>query len=727
MRRNFDLAVTAMLGLLMALLVGNGVVTYHHIRDLYESRMRVDESRAVLEAIDDILSAAQDAETGVRGYLIAGDKSYLEPYELALPRLDVRLKDLRRLVANSGEQLDRIPVLRAQVRHLEANLEELLGAYRQGGAEGARVLFAEGGAKQAMDDLRRTTNRMRMHETVVRDRRAEASQQSRDLALASVGSATILGFILLAALVVQMRRNSRSRDVAADLLEGQKELFRTTLGSLGEAVVTCDPGGRVTYINATAEALTGWKATRAIGQPIADIVRVIDAERHLALENVAEVTLRDGVDVTAVHRGYLVPRGSDERRPVEESAAPIRDAVGAIAGAVLVFRDITERKRTENALLEADRRKDEFLAVLAHELRNPLAPLRNALHVVRIAGHDKATVQQVWGMMERQVLQMVRLIDDLLDVSRITRNKLELRREPIRLHEVIDAALEMSAPTVARFNHRVVRELGPDLPMVDGDRARLVQVLDNLVTNAAKYSEPGGTITVVAGRGAGDTASIIVKDTGLGIPPDMLERIFEMFTQVDRTLERSRGGLGIGLTLVRRIVQLHGGSIVARSEGPGRGSEFEITLPAAPQPAEPAAPAPGLETPPGGRKRIVVCDDNEDAAESLARMLRMIGHEVRLAFNGMECLAVCEEFDPDVVLLDIGMPRMNGYDTARALRARGKGPRPVLVAVTGWGQAEDRRRAFEAGFDHHLTKPADFDTLARLLHDAGLPAESLHA
>ncbi len=727
MPRHFDLAVTAMLGLLMALLVGNGVVTYHHIRDLYESRMRVEESRAVLEAIDDILSAAQDAETGVRGYLIAGDKTYLEPYQLALPQLEVRLKDLRRLVGDSGEQLDRIPLLRTQVHRLEAKLEELLAADREGGAAAARALFLEGGAKQAMDDLRRTTDHLRLYEAQVRDRRAEASQQSRNLALASVGSAAILGFILLAALVLQMRRNSRARDVAADLLEGQKELFRTTLGSLGEAVVTCDPSGRVTYVNPTAEALTGWKSRRAIGQPIADIVRVIDDGRHVALENVAEVTLRDGVEVAAVHRGYLVPRGSDERRPIEESAAPIRDADGEIAGAVLVFRDITERKRTENALIEADRRKDEFLAVLAHELRNPLAPLRTALHIVRIAGHDKAAVEQVWGMMERQVRQMVRLIDDLLDVSRITRNKLELRREPVRLEEVIEAALEMSAPTVARFNHRVVLQVGPDLPMVDGDRARLVQVLDNLVTNAAKYSEPGGTITVIAGRGPDDTASILVKDTGLGIPADMLERIFEMFTQVDRTLERSRGGPGIGLTLVPRIVQLHGGQIVARSEGPGKGSEFEITLPAIAVAGDSPAAEPGNAPTAAGGRRIVVCDDNEDAAESLARMLRMLGHEVRLAFDGMECLAACEEFQPGIVLLDIGMPRMNGYDAARAIRARSWGQRMVLVAVTGWGQAEDRRRAFEAGFDHHVTKPADFDTLARLLHDAGLPAESLHA
>jgi len=380
---------------------------------------------------------------------------------------------------------------------------------------------------------------------------------------------------------------------------------------------------------------------------------------------------------------------------------------------VLVFRDITERKRSDDALRDADRRKDEFLAVLAHELRNPLAPLRNALQVVRLSGSDPATVKQVWGMMERQVQQMVRLIDDLLDVSRITRNKLELRRETVDTREVVEAALEMSSPVVMRYGHEVSVAIAPGCPAVDADRARLVQVLDNLVTNAAKYSEPGSRIAIAA-QAAADGVSIAVKDNGTGIPPDMLERVFDMFTQVDRSLERSRGGLGIGLTLVRRIVELHGGSVVARSAGAGRGSEFVVTLPAAR--AAQAAQAPADADAPGCvARRVLVTDDNVDAAESLASMLRLMGHEVSTAFDGEACVAACESFRPQVAFVDIGMPRLNGYEAARRIRGAAWGAQVTLVALTGWGQEEDRKRAREAGFDHHVVKPVDFSLLARLL------------
>jgi len=418
--------------------------------------------------------------------------------------------------------------------------------------------------------------------------------------------------------------------------------------------------------------------------------------------------------VPTAHRGTLITCGGGGERPVDDSASPILDADGRLVGAVLVFRDITERKRGEDALRDADRRKDEFLAVLAHELRNPLAPLRNALQIVRLSAHKPEAVEQVFGMMERQVHQMVRLIDDLLDVSRITRNKLELRREPVDLAQVIEAALEMSSPTVARYGHRVEAELEPGLPLVDGDRARLVQIMDNLLTNAAKYSVAGGVIGIRANMRA-DGLHIAVRDNGIGIPPDMLEKIFDMFTQVDRTLERTRGGLGIGLTLVRRLVELHGGTIVARSEGQGKGSELEIVLRALAPIAARSAPVDAVDTAIQPGRRILVADDNVDAAESLADMLRMMGHEVAVAHDGEACVALFAQMQPDVALLDIGMPRMDGYEAARAIRARWGSP-PMLVALTGWGQEEDRRRAREAGFDHHLVKPADFTRLARLLH-----------
>jgi PAS domain S-box-containing protein len=722
MQRYFDRGMLAVLGLLLAVTVANGVVAYHHIRELYEARAGMALSRQMQLHVQQVLTSALDAESAVRGFVVTGESSDLEPYDAAAVRIGAQLDQVAELAAGDSVAVELLHELRARLEAHMVELASVLAVRREDGFEAAASAIRTGRGRAKMDALREVVRQLHALEVRRLDEQSTASVRSLDIARASSAFAALLALTMLAALMHQTRRNLVARDRDAAVLGEQKELFRTTLASLGEAVVTCDTMGRVTFLNATAEALTGWSAARAVGQPIADIVRVVEHGSHRPVENSAELALC-GVTVAVEHRGALVARGAGPERPVEDSAAPLYDAAGSIAGAVLVFRDITERQRSEDALREADRRKDEFLAVLAHELRNPLAPLRNALQIVRLGGNRGGT-EKVWGMMERQVAQMVRLIDDLLDVSRITRGKIELRREPVDVSQVIEAALEMSAPMVARYDQQVESEVQPELPPIEGDRARLVQVVSNLVTNAAKYSEPGGHIRVHA-RMAEGRLHIVVKDTGVGIPPEMLERIFDMFTQVDRTLERTRGGLGIGLTLVRRLVELHGGSIVARSEGAGHGSEFEIVLPfeaarVIPPPAEESGEVAGVA------RRVLVTDDNEDAAESLARMLRMMGHEVRIASDGEHCIAACEEFRPDVVLLDIGMPKMNGYDAARIIRSRPWGTDVLIVALTGWGQEEDRRRAREAGIDHHLVKPAEFTRLARILH-AGRRATRAHA
>jgi CheY-like chemotaxis protein len=327
-------------------------------------------------------------------------------------------------------------------------------------------------------------------------------------------------------------------------------------------------------------------------------------------------------------------------------------------------------------------------------------------------------------MMERQVQQMVRLIDDLLDVSRITRDKLDLRKGLVDVREVVESALEMSAPLVQRYGHHVAVTLPAQCPVIEGDRVRLVQIVENLLSNAAKYSEERGRITLEV-QADGAELRIRVKDEGVGIPPQMLERIFDMFTQVDRSLERSRGGLGIGLTLVKRLVELHGGRVTAYSEGPRKGSEFVVALPVvAPRGLSPdqAEPAPAST-----RRRVVVADDNQDSLESMARVLLLLGHDVRTAADGVQCLALCNEFHPDVALLDIGMPRLNGYDAARAIRSEPWGASVMLVAMTGWGQDDDVRRARSAGFDHHLVKPVDHAKLGALLSAVRIERQATHA
>jgi PAS domain S-box-containing protein len=398
-------------------------------------------------------------------------------------------------------------------------------------------------------------------------------------------------------------------------------------------------------------------------------------------------------------------------------AVPRKDAAGRILSWFGITTDIHELKELQAALHDADRRKDEFLATLAHELRNPLAPIRNGLEVLRLAGDDPAAVLEARAMMTRQVSHLVRLIDDLMDVSRITRGKIELRRERMDLAAAVHSAVEISRPHVVSGRHELTVTL-PDRPVrVLADPARLAQALANLLNNATKYTEPGGRIVLVAGVD-GDQAVVRVRDTGVGIPADMLPRVFDLFVQVPSSLAHSQGGMGIGLTLVKRLVEMHGGAVESYSDGPGRGSEFVVRLPLlkpddSGDEADPAAPTSSLLV--HHPVKVLICDDNRDSADSLAILLRLAGHDVRVAYHGPGALESARSFRPGVVLQDIEMPGMSGYDVARRLRGHPALADVLLVAMTGYGSDEDRRRSAEAGFDHHLVKPVDLDELHRLL------------
>jgi PAS domain S-box-containing protein len=372
-----------------------------------------------------------------------------------------------------------------------------------------------------------------------------------------------------------------------------------------------------------------------------------------------------------------------------------------------------ERERLVGQLREADRRKDEFLATLAHELRNPLAPIRNGLQVMRLAG--AGGMEEVHCMIERQLMQLVHLVDDLLDVSRATSGKLTLRRERIQLQAVIDAAIETTRPVIEQAGHELAVTV-PDEPVfVDGDATRLSQVVSNLLNNSAKYTHPGGHIRLTAHSEEG-MALVVVSDDGIGIPTNMLGKVFEMFAQVDRALEKTTGGLGIGLSLVKGIVELHGGTIEAHSEGEGCGSAFVVRLPLALSAGQKIEPLVG-ELPVGSpsRRRILIADDNVDAANSLGQLLELLGNDVSIAHDGLQAVEEAEAFLPDVILLDIGMPKLNGYDACRRIRQQPWGSDALLVALTGWGQDEDKRRSKDAGFDVHLVKPVDLGALKKLL------------
>lgn len=375
--------------------------------------------------------------------------------------------------------------------------------------------------------------------------------------------------------------------------------------------------------------------------------------------------------------------------------------------------EVAERRRAEaqqqqlaEKLRVADRRKDEFLATLAHELRNPLAPIRSALGVMR--GGDRAAGARTIEIIDRQVRQLVRLVDDLLDVSRITHGRIELKRQRMALAPLLAATAETFAPQIDATGHRLTLALPPESAVVDGDPQRLTQVFGNLLNNACKYTDPGGSIRMFA-RIDGDAVVVAVIDNGVGIPAGRLDDVFDLFVQIDTSLERAQGGLGIGLTLVRRLVEMHGGSVAAKSDGLGRGSCFEVRLPLASAEvvAAPKIAAPVASDVAPVARRVLVVDDNRDAAETLALLLKLSGHDVRAIYDPLLALATFDAFRPQIAFLDVGMPKLNGLDLAAQIRTSEAGRDVLLVALTGWGQDDDRRRSREAGFDYHLVKPAD--------------------
>jgi len=376
-----------------------------------------------------------------------------------------------------------------------------------------------------------------------------------------------------------------------------------------------------------------------------------------------------------------------------------------------------ELQRRVEELAEADRRKDEFLATLAHELRNPLAPILSALELMRLRTADDPTLKGLMDAVERQTWHLARLVDDLLEVSRITRGKVRLRKEPLDLETVVARAVETSRPFIEARKHELSVSPPGEPVRLEADPIRLEQVLINLLNNAAKYTDPGGRIWLTWAREGGE-AVVRVRDTGIGIPPEMLSRIFDLFTQVDRSLDRAQGGLGIGLTLVRNLIEMHGGAVSADSAGPGRGSEFVVRLPALPPGPEPeAAESEPVTTKPkarGSGRRVLVVDDNVDAATTLGELLRLWGHKVWVAYDGPGAIQETLAHQPEVVLLDIGLPEMDGYEVARRLQQIGP-EKPMLIALTGYGQEEDQCQSEKAGFAHHFTKPINLVTLQQVL------------
>jgi PAS domain S-box-containing protein len=509
------------------------------------------------------------------------------------------------------------------------------------------------------------------------------------------------------------------------LPEGEAE-FRKLLEKLPAGAYTCDTSGAITYYNSRAVELWGRSPKlndiedRYCGSfklYSMDGARIAHNECWMAL------ALRDDREYNGCE--IMIERPNGERVTALAHANPIRDADGRLLGAVNVLVDITDRKVAEETLRSTNRYKDEFLATLAHELRNPLAPLRNAVQILGMKIPKCEDTASAMSVIDRQLRHMTRLIDDLMDLSRITRNKLELQCEQVKLADIVHAALETSQPLIEAGAHGFTLQMPGEPIVLRADATRLAQVISNLLNNAAKFTPRGGHITLRVSRQA-DEAVLSIGDTGVGIPLEALPVIFEMFGQADPSIERSHTGLGVGLTLVRRLVELHGGTVEARSEGRDRGSEFVVRLPLMTTSAQLETNVhPDAADAQSQSLRILVVDDNIDSAITMAALLSLQGHDVRTAHDGAQAMDEVNRFQPDVAILDIGMPKMNGYTVARGIRERMGEAQPLLIAVTGWGQEEDRHRSTAAGFDHHLVKPVDPAVLISLLGARSVP-RTLH-
>ncbi len=828
----------------IAALTINALFTFWNLSTVRTTWDSLAGDRDFVRGIDKVLSDLKDAESGQRGYLLTGDERYLELYERSHALIPDSVKNLSLL---AGDNRSRQAHLNAVAQASDAKLvelEETIALRRQNRLEAAIAVIKTDRGKEAMDRVRGELTALRAEENATRDARRARLQAAIARTIGTFAFASVLAMALLFGVHALSERNR-------DQLRRDAAWLSTTLRSIGDAVIATDQQGRVSFMNGTAEGLTGWAQDEARGKPLDEVFRITNEVTGNVVESRVNIVLREGIIVGLANHTVLTAKDGT-RRPIEDSAAPIKDGA-RIEGVVLVFRDssearlaearireseeryrslvaattqtvwstspdfsrsvtltgqdpiglpdeakkaggwldiihpedreqtrqaialalgsrtgyeiehrakyrdgtyrhyltravplldkagsirewigtstdITDRRQAEEArerlyreLQENDKRKDEFLAMLAHELRNPLAAMGNA---VALTARSRQAEHVDWSMevINRQIKHLTRLIDDLLDVSRINSGKIELRRDDLDATPILESAVETVRPLAVQRKHELSVSVDRGNIWVNADPTRLEQVVTNLLTNAAKYTENGGHIWLTAGHD-GEDVVITVRDNGVGIPPEKLPEMFELFAQGDRTLARSEGGLGVGLTVVKKLVQMHGGRITARSEGIDKGSEFSVRLRAANRPVTVTALVKEPADSPRRAARVLVVDDNVDMATGMARLLHLLGHDVKTAHDGPEAVAVAPAHMPEFVLLDIGLPGMDGYEVAARLRQDGCCRRAVFIAVSGYGQDEDRRRSKAAGFDYHLVKPIDHDALLALLSNAGASGE----
>lgn len=785
MKLALEIRVPLAFALTLLLLMVVGGYSYTTMTKLRAGVEMQRHTYEVLAQTENVLKTMVDAETGARGFVIMGQEDYLLPYHDAQQNFPGQFNRLRQLTAAEPEQRLRLDLLEQQSKEKFEQLQTAIELRRTQGLDAIVKRAPTWRGKILMDRIREIIGQIREIEEKLLQQRSAALQSEVSRTLTTILLSSLVGILALALANVTTLREIRRRSAAEDSLEranaelearvaartaelsdtnqalraemkrreeaeaaerAQREWWRVTLSSIGDAVITTDGEGRINYINSTARTLTGWTLEEASGQPLDHVFNIVNEESRLPVESPIAKVLREGVIVGLANHTALIAKDGSEI-PIDDSGAPIRDDQGRILGAVLIFRDITAQKQNERAreqLLisehhareqaeQASRLKDEFVATISHELRAPLNAILGWARLLRGGKLDAEASAKAVETIERSAENQARLIEDLLDISRIITGKLQLEMRTIDSTAAARAALETAAPSAEAKGIQLISDLDPDTSFISGDGDRLQQIIWNLLSNAIKFTPRGGLVKVRLTRDQSQVV-ITVQDTGMGIDPDFLPHVFDRFRQADSSSVRRHGGLGLGLAIVRQLVELHGGTIAAQSEGIGRGATFIIRLPILPLQVRATTFDPSTQT---GEWRlrldgnsvlnglkILIVDDEEDARQMLAHLLIGYGAKVTAAASAVEALKILNPQQPhlpadfpDLMISDIGMPDLDGYSLIRRIRELKIGPGGKLpaIALTAYAQTQDRLRALAAGFQHHVPKPVEPAELAAVI------------
>ena len=734
-------------GILAVIVLINAAVSYRAVRIVAENDRWVNHTREVSTELTTTLLLVTDAETGTRGFIITGDEAHLEPYKLAVKEIDRHVARINELTTDNPVQQQRIPKLQELINRRLNSFTTSQTVRREQGFAGIEKLIPGGRGRQDMEELRGLIGDMqRTEDQLLSARQAQSASSERNI-IYTFAFVTLVTLSLIAVINLLLRRNLAERRRAEEQLREQKDWLAVTLTSIGDSVIASDAKGRITFINPVAEDLTGWSREEAVGKPLEQVFKIINEETRQTVESPVAKVLREGVVVGLANHTLLISRDGKET-PIDDSGAPIRNTSdGSIVGVILVFRDVTDRKTMEQdreQLLvrertarteaeDANRLKDEFLATVSHELRTPLTAILGWSAMLNKGPINEQVVRTAMEVIERNAKSQTRIISDILDVSRIITGKLSIDPEPVDLHLIVQTAVSSIQPAADAKNIALKVSIRDWAGVVSGDPDRLQQIVWNLLSNAVKFTPKGGDVEISVDR-IDSRAEITVRDTGMGISPEFLPHVFDRFRQADASMTRTQGGLGLGLSIVRQLVELHGGTVSARSDGENQGATFTVSLPLTAVREHPrwhqvgstmdleltsGVTAPSRERPSLSGVRVLVVDDEVDTREIVSRVLIDYGAEVRTAGSAAEAFDAFLGWKPDVLISDLGMPDEDGRSLIRRIRdlPSEMGGSIPAAALTAYASEQYRIESISAGYDAHFSKPVEPAELAAVMQN----------